>query len=169
MKGTGELVLYLDYDGVLHHDNVLVSPSIGPYLVAPEGYTLFQHAQLLEALLAPYPHLQIVLSTTWVARYGCVQAAKHLRPALRARVVGATFHPRWSAIKRGDYWDAPRGMQVLSDVLRRKPRDWLALDDDWRHWPTNCLEKYVRTHAHAGLSDPAVEREFREKLQEMCK
>jgi hypothetical protein len=169
MKGTGELVLYLDYDGVLHHENVLWHPRIGAYLSAPDGYVLFQHSELLEQILAPYPQVHIVLSTTWVRRYGCTKAAKNLLPALRSRVIGATFDPRWSAAKLGEYWDAPRGVQVWSDVLRRKPRDWLALDDDWRQWPTNCLEKYVRTHAHAGLSDPAVQAEFREKLQEMCK
>jgi hypothetical protein len=166
MKGTGELVLYLDFDGVLHHENVLWHPRIGAYLSAPDGYVLFQHAELLEQILAPYPAVQIVLSTSWVRRYGCTKAAKNLRPALRSRVIGATFH---SKMNEDEFAAAPRGMQVWSDVLRRKPKDWLALDDDWLHWPKWCLDKYVRTHEHAGLSDPAVEREFREKLQEMCK
>ena len=38
-----------------------------------------------------------------------------------------------------------RVMQVWSDVQRRRPRDWLALDDDWQDWPASCLDKYVRT------------------------
>lgn len=63
MKGTGELILYLDYDGVLHHENCLWHPKIGAYLSAPDGYVLFQHAELLEQLLAPHPQVQIVLST----------------------------------------------------------------------------------------------------------
>ena len=157
--------MYLDYDGVLHHENVLWHPRIGAYLSAPDGCVLFQHAELLEQILAPYPQVRIVLSTTWVRRYGCTKAVKNLRPALRSRVIGATFHSR---MDEQLFSEAPRGMQVWSDVLRRKPRDWLALDDDWLHWPKWCLEKYVRTHEHAGLSDPAVKREFREKLQEMC-
>jgi hypothetical protein len=165
MKGTGELVLYLDYDGVLHHENVLWHPRIGAYLSAPDGYVLFQHSELLERLLAPYPAVQIVLSTTWVRRYGRTKAAKNLRPALRSRVIGATFHSRMDEQR---FSEVPRGMQVWSDVLRRKPRDWLALDDDWLDWPKWCLEKYVRTHEHEGLSDPAVQAEFREKLQELC-
>ena len=53
MKGTGELVLYLDYDGVLHHENCLWHPRRGAYLVAPQRYSLFQHAPLLEEMLEP--------------------------------------------------------------------------------------------------------------------
>ena len=41
MRGTGELVLYVDYDGVLHHENVLWHPKIEAYLSAPDGYVLF--------------------------------------------------------------------------------------------------------------------------------
>lgn len=29
--GRGELILYLDFDGVLHHENVLWHPRKGPY------------------------------------------------------------------------------------------------------------------------------------------
>ena len=162
MKGTGALVLYLDYDGVLHHENVRWHPRIGAYLSAPDGYVLFQHAELLERLLTPYPDVQIVLSTSWVRRYGCTKAAKNLRPALRSRVIGATFHSR---MDEQQFAEAPRGMQVWSDVLRRKPRDWLALDDDWLHWPKWCLDKYVRTHEHEGISEPAVLQELKAKLE----
>lgn len=52
--GSGEPVLYLDYDGVLIHEKVLWHPKRGAYLHAPEGHSLFQHAPLLEELLAPY-------------------------------------------------------------------------------------------------------------------
>ena len=47
LRGAGELVLYLDFDGVLHHENVLWHPNKGAYLCAPSRYTLFQHAELL--------------------------------------------------------------------------------------------------------------------------
>lgn len=32
MKGTNELVLYLDFDGVLHHENCLWHPKLGDYV-----------------------------------------------------------------------------------------------------------------------------------------
>lgn len=166
MNGCDKLVLYLDFDGVLHHENVLWHPRVGAYLSAPEGYVLFQHAELLEKMLEPYPQVQIVLSTTWVRRYGCTKAAKNLRPALRARVIGATFHSR---MNQDEFAVMPRGMQVWQDVVRRKPRAWLALDDVHEGWPAQALPHYVRTHEHQGISDPAVLMEFKEKLEMMCK
>lgn len=164
MKGTGELLLYLDFDGVLHHENVLWHSRVGAYLSAPDGYVLFQHAELLEKILEPYPQVQIVLSTSWVSRYGRTKSAKNLRPALRSRVVGATFHSR---MNQDEFAVVPRGMQVWQDVVRRKPRAWLALDDNVEDWPAEHAAHVVRTHKHAGLSDPAVLVEFKLKLQEM--
>jgi hypothetical protein len=54
-------------------------------------------------------------------------------------------------------------------VVRRNPKDWIALNDDWLHWPKWCLDKYVKTHEFAGISDPAVRAEISEKLALMCK
>ena len=165
MRGRGELVLYLDFDGVLHHENVLWHPKIGAYLSAPDGHVLFQHAELLERMLVTYPQIQIVLSTAWVRRYGCARSAKQLRPSLRARVIGATFHSR---MNEAEFAEKPRGLQVGEDVLKRRPRAWLALDDDGLDWPEWCLDRFVKTHPRDGLSDPAVQKEFDRELQEMC-
>lgn len=158
-------MLYLDFDGVLHHENVLWHPNIGAYISgAPDGYVLFQHAELLEQMLLPYPKVAIVLSTSWVRRYGCASAAKQLRPSLRARVVGATFRARMDI---QDFLKKPRGLQVLDDALRRKPKGWLALDDDALGWPEGCLDKLIKTHPHEGISDPVVQEKFRKKLEEL--
>ena len=165
MKGTGEQLLYLDYDGVLHHENCLWHPKIGAYLSAPVGYVLFQHAELLEQLLAPYPQVQIVLSTSWVRQYGYSKAAKNLRPVLRSRVIGATYR---SNMREYEFCALPRGLQVWSDVIKRKPSDWLALDDVTEGWPEHTVPHFVRTHEHEGISDPSVAAEFQEKLGKMC-
>ena len=165
MKGTGEQLLYLDYDGVLHHENCLWHPKIGAYLSAPVGYVLFQHAELLEQLLAPYPQVQIVLSTSWVRQYGCSKAAKNLRPVLRSRVIGATYN---SNMREHEFSALPRGLQVWSDVVKRKPRNWLAIDDVAEGWPENSLPNFVLTHKQDGISDTAVLAELQEKLEKMC-
>lgn len=67
--GQDEYVLYLDFDGVLHHEDCWWHPRKGPYL-HQTGYQLFQHVGLLEETLAPYPQVKIVLSTSWVRRVG---------------------------------------------------------------------------------------------------
>lgn len=164
-KGAGELVLYLDYDGVLHHENCLWSQR-GPYIKGPEKYKIFQHVGLLEQMLEPYPQIKIVLSTSWVRSYGCTGAAKRLQSeSLQKRVIGATFHTK---MNRDAFNAAPRGMQVWGDVAVRMPLDWLALDDDYLHWPKWTLDKYVRTHEHEGISDPKVQQELEHKLALMC-
>lgn len=164
-RGRNGLVLYLDFDGVLHHENALWHPRRGVYLKAPPGYVLFQHVDLLEQILAPYPDVKIVLSTSWARVYGCEKASKRLPPSLKPRVIGATFH---SQMNENNFTAAPRGVQVLNDVLRRKPKDFIALDDDYLDWPASIVNKYIRTHEHEGISDPAVEADLRRKLALMC-
>jgi len=166
MKGTDKLIIYLDYDGVLHHENVRVSNKTGPFLLAPERYTLFQHAELLAALLEPYPEVQFVLSTSWAVRYGVTAAAKRLPDSLRARVVGGTYHTRH--MHKIEFQEMHRGQQVVADVQRRQPRDWLALDDDEEGWGTHA-HHHVLTHMYEGISDPEVLATFKSKLEAMCK
>lgn len=166
MRGTGELVLALDFDGVLHHENVLWHPRVGAYLSAPPQFKLFQHVDLLERSLAPYPAVQIVLSTSWVRQYGCAKATKNLSPALRSRVIGATFH---SQMNEDSFVALPRGVQVMNDVARRRPKRWLALDDDFENWPVEGLPNFVRTHPELGISEPNVLEELKSKLADMCR
>lgn len=149
---TGGLVLYLDFDGVLHHEDVRWTAK-GPRLFAPEPYRLFQHVDLLASLLAAHPRVSIVLSTSWVLRYGCTGAARKLPTALADRVVGATFH---SGMDRPSFLAAPRGMQIWGDVFRRQPVDWLAIDDDALHWPAWCRDKLVRTDEREGIGSPDI-------------
>lgn len=162
---TGGLILYLDFDGVLHPGNVYMRPGKGPYIESPEGHTLFEHCELLERVLLPYPDVRIVLSTSWVRVYKSVaRVARKLTPELRARVIGATYHGSMDA---ESFREAPRGMQIWADVLRRQPADWLAVDDDYLHWPTWCRDKLVRTHEILGIGTPVVLAELRAKLARM--
>lgn len=165
-----DAVLYLDFDGVLHHEDVRggrghptkFGPDVG------KGHRLFQHAGLLEELLAPYPVVRIVLSTSWVRVKGYSYCVDHLPPGLAARCCGATWHSAMRPLEH--VWqDTPRGRQVLADVERRTPVSWLALDDDASGW-TPFEERVVLTDpehgiAHARVREQvvsALERHFRE-------
>ena len=63
-----------------------------------------------------------------------------------------------------EFASLPQGLQVWSDVLKRKPSDWLALDDVDEGWPEHARLTYVRTHERDGIGDPVVLAEFRGKL-----
>lgn len=150
-KGRGEPVLYLDYDGPLHHDACYWHPRRGAYLYAP----------LLAELLVPHPTVLIVLSTSWVRQYGCYDAAKRLPKLLRDRVIGATYH---SGMRGQGFWDKPRWRQIWEDVLRRGPGSWLAIDNDAAGWPTELKRHLVATDDVEGIGNPAVQEELRRQL-----
>lgn len=160
-RGLDELVLYLDFDGVLHHENVLWDHKRGAHAGAP-GFPLFEHAPLLAELLAPYPQLHIVLSTSWVRKYGCYDSAKRLPLTLRERVIGATFH---SAMNEDAFVRKPRGQQVVEDVMRRRPRSWLAIDDTDEGWPVELRDHVFITDERLGLSAPGIAEQLARKLE----
>lgn len=122
-------MLYCDFDATLHPGAVYRKKKIGLFLFGCPGHSLFEHAPLLETLLEPYPDVSIVLLTNWVQVYrgSIARVANYLPPGLVARVVGATYHSR---MDRQAFTSASRGEQVWSDVLRRRPSAWLAIDDD---------------------------------------
>jgi hypothetical protein len=163
-KGRGERLLYLDYDGVLHGENVLWHPRRGAFAGEP-GFVLFEHAALLDDLLQPFPQVKIVISTSWVRLYGCAGAAKRLPPGLRGRVIGATFHSRMD----GTHFDSlERGRQVLADVHRREPLDWFALDDVDEGWSAASRHHVLITDEVLGISAPGTAGAISAQLRRMA-
>jgi hypothetical protein len=164
MPGRDELICFVDYDGVLHNEAVWWSPEKGPHLRAPAGHSLFQHAPLLQEVLLPHPQVKIVLSTSWVRSFGFAAALDRLPPPLRAKTIADIYTDMTD-----DCFGAPRGVQIWSDVLRRQPRNWLAIDDDAEGWPESSLDKLVRCDGVHGISAPAALSELRQKLEHMCR
>jgi hypothetical protein len=161
---SGGALMYLDYDGLLHNENVRIGPDGEPFLQAPERYRLFQHVDLLQELLAPYPAVQIVLSTTWAARFGIERAASYLPDGLRRRVVGATAWDHGIEV----FLRLPRPEQIAQDLARRRPAAWLAVDDDLRDWPDWMRPHVVFSHPYEGISPPTVQDAIRARLAEMA-
>ena len=87
-----------------------------------------------------------------------------LTPSLQARVIGATYH---SCMDPTSFTAAPRGWQIGSDVQRRRPVAWLALDDDEVGWPAWCRDHLVRADPKLGISAPDVMAELKSKLAAM--
>ena len=154
-------ILYLDYDGCLHHEQVFFHPRHGIYMNTP-GRSLFEWMPILDELLRPHPDVSIVLSTSWVRAKNFSFARKQLSPALRERVIGATFHSRF--MHNEAFARLPRGVQIEDDVARRAPQSWLAIDDDAMGWPDWCRNNLVQTDGNCGISDPAVQDAIRKML-----
>jgi len=160
---TADKVLYLDFDGVLHPEDVWWHPKRGIYVRSPPGHQLFEWMHILEELLSPYPHVAIVLSTSWVRERRFSFAKERLSPALQERVIGATFHHEF--MRRENFCLLPRGVQIAQDVARRSPKVWLAIDDDARDWPEHYRSNLIQTDGQTGLSTPSIQEKVRAKLQ----
>lgn len=161
-----DLVVYLDFDGVMHDDAVYWSKQDGIHIRTP-GRSLFEWAYVLEQLMAPYPNCKIVLSTSWVRVKNFEFAKKQLPDSLQARVVGATFHKR--EMRKWEFDNMARGAQVLADVQRRRPKAWLAIDNDDHGWPVDYLDHLVKTQDRLGLSDPQVQVDIAIRLAQLAR
>lgn len=164
------VILFLDFDGVLHPDAVyLVSGR--PVLRGPGE--LFMWAGLLQEALQDLPQVRIVLSTSWVRELRFSRARDYLPPDLRQRVIGATWHSRMATddehrpLGRDTWWDrATRYQQIVSYVRRAELKNWIALDDNDKGWPDIERERLVQTDRSVGLSDAAVIRLLAEMLRD---
>lgn len=166
------MILFLDYDGVLHPSDVYCEQ--GKPVLRADG-ELFMWAPILVHVLSPYPDLRIVLSTSWVRLLRFERAKQYLPDALRARVIGATWH---SAMGRHpeathrleDNWfsNATRYEQIARYVSRSGRNDWLAIDDDDFGWSDSARSRLIATDPGKGLSDPAAQQELREKIKQSC-
>ncbi|WP_341674735.1 HAD domain-containing protein [Niveibacterium sp. SC-1] len=166
--GTGMLrprdgnatILFLDFDGVLHPHDVWLRGRT-PYLRGPGE--LFMWAPRLESVLAAAPHVQIVLSTSWVRHLRYSNALQALPIALRRRVVGATWHTALLGGRSPDDvcdWDFySRYEQIARYVDRASLTNWVAVDDAVEDWPAAEYHHLVATDSERGLGeDKALER-----------
>ena len=155
-------VLYLDFDGILHPADVWYETASKQITLRAPGHMLFESTPVLEAAIAPYPDLKIVLSTTWVQTVGFEHAKGRLSPALQRRVIGATYDPlspdawRFGRLRRYD--------AIALDIARRQPHRHLAVDDDALGWPENEREALVLVPAKIGLQCPTAQSLLRARL-----
>lgn len=146
------MILYLDFDGVLHPDRVYLVEG-QPVLKGPGE--LFQWAPVLEQVLEGLS-IDIVLSTSWAHVLGPDKAKAYLPVSLQARVIGAVKRPMTPQI---------RGDEVLRDVVRRDvpARAWRAVDNDangWGRW----RDQLILTDSERGLGEASIQETLRQAL-----
>ena len=148
-------VLFLDFDGVLHPDEVYLER--GRPVLRSSG-ELFMWAPLLVDALADHPEVRIVLSTSWARVLGFSKARDWLPRTLRDRVIGATWHSAMgrcagAPLGTSTWWDqATRYAQIARYVQRAGLLRWVAVEDQPEGWSRSDLDKLVRTHPQFGLS-----------------
>lgn len=175
------MILFLDFDGVLHPSSVYLKK--GRPVLQGEGELFMWAPQLMQAL-APHPHVKIVLSTNWVRVRGFTRVKRALPEALRERVIGATWH---SAMKEDDFLSIPyasrlttpaiwydkatRFQQIERYVSRTNVEQWIAIDDlheNIETWHAVHEKNFILTNPQKGLSDIAALERLHELLTAKC-
>ena len=153
------MILMLDFDGVLHPQDVY--EKNGRPVLCAEG-ELFMWAPLLVRALDPFPDIQIVLSTAWVYRMGFEYACKALPDSLRNRVIGVTFDTAtddWNYMTR--YEEIGRYVSV------NKIEHWISVDDDHVGWAEDQRYRLVQSDPDWGISEPQVFKRLQSALLEL--
>lgn len=152
-------VLFLGYDGCLHP--MPVSHSSNKPVLHDESSKLFEHAADLVDLLAPYPDVDIVLSTRWAENHGLVTAISYLPEPLQRRVVGTTYEFKSDPLKPVLLTKFDR---IMYYVTCRRVDFWLALHHDDGGWPVAFKTHLVWSHPHLGIGEKKTRDDLKDKV-----
>ena len=154
------MILFLDFDGVLHPDAVYLER--GRPVLRADG-ELFMWAHHLVDALASAPHVRIVLSTSWARELRFARARDYLPAELRPKVIGATWHSGMATdnehrpLGRDTWWDtSTRYEQIRRYADRAGITEWIAVDDQPEGWADADRDKLVATDSRLGLSAPSA-------------
>ena len=167
------MILFLDFDGVLHPNEVYLSKSS---LVELRGEgSLLMHVPVLERLLAPYPQVRIILSTSWVRTVGFDNTIRHMqklipRSSLFKHIAGATWHAKMVKDGNDPFDDWSRFQQIHFHVRFNDVKNWIAIDDLFdggERWPEAHRERLILTESKTGLGSADTQEELRTKLAKL--
>lgn len=141
------MILFLDFDGVLHSDDVYLDSGL-PELRG-DG-SLMMHAPILEKILESKPKVEIVLSTSWAMAFGLNKCLDYLPKSIASRVIGSTLEGDPRLFK-----SIPRYYQIELYTIRNDLKKWVAIDDLFsgqQAWPDDLKDHFVLTESDKGLS-----------------
>jgi hypothetical protein len=147
--------LFVDFDGTLHVGNAYIDDK--EEISLDTGRPLLEFAPLLVELLAPYPDVDIVLTTSWARRLPEKRVISYLPPELRSRVVGTTsrIKPRRSYVLDG----TERTDVIRSYAYGKRLKHWLAIDDavfgveKFEREPGELTPHFLLLNPALGISD----------------
>ncbi len=150
------MILFLDFDGVLH-----------PEPCYDDGQ-LFSCLPRLESVLRDFTGVQIVISSTWREKYSLSELKTFFSADIATRIVGVT--PVWQKIP--EIVDAV-GYQRHAEIegwLRQSGepwRSWLAIDDK-SYLFKPFLKNLIKTNSLIGI-DADAENRLRQGLSVILK
>lgn len=148
------MILFLDFDGVLHPECQLSQRGeIPDFCLLPR----------LETLLGAFPHVRIVISSSWREHKTLDELRRPFSADIAARIIGATALPAPGA--KSSYTPARREREIVAWLEAHGGLDqpWVALDDaEWQF--DRCLDHLVVCGSFFGFDDEA-ERALRSHFE----
>lgn len=141
--------LYLDFDGVLHPDEVYRHKDGTIFIKNVPGMeaSLFMWADELAQRIANRD-IQVVLATSWVKVLGFQRAMARLPERIAITVAGSTYH----SSQRQDWEHYTRYQQIQQHATRHRIQTWLALDNDVKEWAQGAQHHLCACDDITGIS-----------------
>jgi hypothetical protein len=134
------MVLFLDFDGVLH-------PAVNY-----DASRLLCNLPMLEDVLRQFLDVEVVVSSTWREDRTLAQLQAFFSPDIAPRIIGVT--PRWRAIQDDESFGTYVRQAEVEAWLREAGipwQQWVALDDQ-RHLFRPFCKSLVVTNPTTGLT-----------------
>lgn len=147
------MVLFLNFDGVLHPNAVRFKEGGTPVLNAP-GHRLFESIAALTEIAADFTDLFLMLNTWWTYTIGLDRCLRHLPAVLSSRVVGSVL-PHASSCPT-----LPHRILLAIDAAANSEVPILMLDHADARYPAHLLHITFLLDPHVGLADPQAVRAF---------
>ena len=134
------LTLFLDFDGVMHADG------------CPDG-ELFAHLKNFEALLADFPSIEVVISSSWRLTQTLDEMRSRFSHAYQHRLIGVT-----PSIDGPNFMSREREILAWLEGHRsEEERDrWIAIDDQ-PAWFSPFNDRLHITDRHVGLDENSAD------------
>ncbi len=115
------MILFLDFDGVLHG----------------LGQPVFEHLHRFETILRECPHIEVVISSSWREKFSLQDLQGFFSSDVQMRIIGTTpvITAKWPPYPRH-----VRHQEIQEFIVSHgfETRPWLALDDDMTLFPADC-------------------------------
>jgi hypothetical protein len=135
------MMLFLDFDGVLH-PHISYDPAL-----------LLMHRPALEAVLRACPKVEVVISSTWRVTRTLTDLRTLFSDDIASRIIGVT--PQWQDVQGDDDFGTYVRQSEIEAWLRANCRpwgEWVAVDDQPTLFRPFC-KNLVQTSAETGLDD----------------
>ncbi|WP_429334494.1 HAD domain-containing protein [Paraburkholderia sp. 35.1] len=149
------MLLFLNFDGVLHPNAVQFDKKNGPVLDAPR-HRLFESNDALAELVSDFTNLRLVLNTWWTYFLGFDESLRRLPKSLSSRVIGSILqHVSFCP-------NLPHRIALAADAVGNVAEPALILDHADARYPKHILRVTLLLEPQIGLADPrAVQALYR--------